>query len=58
MVELIAGIIAAIGVAFAIQPAGSIASSMMSAEASRKYAEAEMKRRKAMYAKGGSHGNG
>lgn len=62
MAELIVGIIAAIGAAFgaasAIQPMGSVASSLMSADANRRYAEASMKRRKLMAAKEADHANG
>lgn len=58
MAELIVGIIAAIGAAFAIQPMGSVASSAASADANRRYSEASMKRRKAMAAKEADNGNG
>lgn len=58
MAELIVGIIAAIGAAFAIPPMGSMASSLMSADANRRYAEASEKRRKLMAAKEEDHANG
>lgn len=58
MAELIVGIIAAIGAAFAIQPMGSVASSLMSEEANRRYAEASENRRKLMAAKEADNANG
>ena len=57
MVELIVGIISAIGAAFAIQPMASVASSRKGAGANGGYAEASEKRLKLMAAKEADNAN-